>query len=75
MTVGEVARSFEPHTASAAGGGRAFADQLDAIGRKRIDQLHQRVDIAAHDAVARFHALNGWQRQAGNLRQLALVEA
>jgi hypothetical protein len=42
---------------------------------ERRDQLHQRLDVAAHHAVARFHALDGGQRQARGLRERALVDA
>ena len=56
-------RSFEPHPAAAARCGGALADQFDSIGGKGIDQLHQRVHVAADHAVACFHPLNGWQRQ------------
>ena len=55
--------------------GRALTDQLDAVGGERVDQLHQRVDVAAHDAVAGFHALDRWQREPRALRQFALVDA
>ena len=41
---------------------------------KRADQLHQRVHIAAHHAVARLHPLDGRQRQAGQLGQRPLVD-
>ena len=39
---------------------KVFADQFDAAGGERIDELHQRVDIAAHHAARSFHALNSW---------------
>ena len=66
---------LQPHAAPAAGAGRALADQLDAGGVERADQLHQRIDVAADHAVARLHALDGRHRQAGQLGQLALVDA
>ena len=41
---------------------------------QRADELHQRVDIAAHDAVACLHALDGRQGQAGQSGQPTLVD-
>src|SRR6185437_2573373 len=66
---------FQTHAAPAARTARALADQLDPGGAQRIHQLHQRIDIAAHDAIARLHALNGRHRQAGDLGKAALVDA
>ena len=65
----------QAHAAAAAGAGGALADQLDAGGLQRADQLHQGIDVAAHHAVARLHALDGRQGQAGQFGQLALVDA
>src|SRR5215470_4185094 len=65
----------QPHASPAAWAHGALADQLNAGGAKRIDELHQRIDIAADDAVARFHALDGRQRQARALGQRLLVDA
>jgi hypothetical protein len=53
----------------------AIVDQLDAEGIQPGDQLHQGVNIAADEAVAGFHPLNGRHRKARTLRQLALVNA
>jgi hypothetical protein len=52
----------------------AFADQFDPSGRKRIDKLHQRIDIPAHDSAARFHALDRGQRESRALGELALID-
>ena len=68
-------RRFQPHAAPAAWAGRALADELDAGGIERADQFHQRIDIAADDAIARFHALDRRHRQARKFGQLALVDA
>src|SRR6476620_8236756 len=37
----------------------SFADQFNSRGDKRLDQLHQRIDIAAHDATAGLLAAKG----------------
>src|SRR4051794_2276591 len=64
--------SFEPYSSSAAAAGRSFADEFDAACRKRIDQLHQRVDITTHDTAGCLHALDCWKRQARAERKSAL---
>jgi len=66
---------FKPHAAPAGGAGRAFGDELDAGGVERAGQLGQRIDIAADDAIARLHALDGRHRQAREIGELALVDA
>src|SRR5215472_6285340 len=53
---------------------RAFPDQFDARGRKRIDELHQRVDISPDDSLARFHALDRGQRETRALGEFALID-
>src|SRR6058998_135394 len=45
-------RRLQSHPAAAARTGGAVADEFDAGGVERGDQLHQRIDIAADDAVA-----------------------
>src|SRR3954465_10235240 len=55
---------FQPHATTTIVAGGAFRDQFDPGGRKRIDELHQRIDVPAHDPAARFHALDRWQRQS-----------
>src|SRR6516164_8647176 len=52
----------------------AFADQFDARGRQRIDELHQRVDSAPDDPLARFHALDRGQRETRALGEFALID-
>src|SRR5688572_24034761 len=54
---------------------RAFVDQLDAEALQRRNELHQRLDVAAHHAVARFHALDRGQGKARRLGEGALVDA
>jgi hypothetical protein len=66
---------LQPYPAAARAAGGTFADQLDPCGVEGRDQLHQRVDVAAHDVVARFHPLDGRHRQARESGQLALVDA
>src|SRR6476620_10137095 len=67
--------SFEPYSASSAAAGGALGDQLDAVRGKRADQLHQRVDIAAHDTTGCLHALDRRERQAAAAGELALIDA
>jgi hypothetical protein len=50
------------------------SDQLNAGTIKGIDHFGQRVDHASHYAVARFHALDRWQRDAGEIGKLPLVD-
>jgi hypothetical protein len=52
-----------------------LADQLDAGAVERGDELHERIDIAADDAFARLHALDGRHRQAALRSEFALVDA
>src|SRR5256885_8863725 len=49
---------LQPDAAAAAVARRALVDELDPEAVKRGDQLHQRLDVAADHAVARFHALD-----------------
>ena len=48
----------QPHAAPTCRAVRAVGDQYDPEFIERADQLHERVDIAANDTVAGFHALN-----------------
>src|SRR6266481_2247997 len=54
---------LQPHATPTIVTDRPFADQFDARGRERVDELHQRIDISANDPVARFHALDRGQRE------------
>jgi hypothetical protein len=75
MIVSAIAGSSpQPHTSAFALACSTFSDQLDAGGFERLDQLHERVDIAADHSPAPFHPLDRRQRQAGQLGQLALVD-
>ena len=67
-------RDFHADAAAAVLAHRAFADQFDSRRVERADQLGQRIDRAADNAVARLHPLDGGQRQVCELRELALVE-
>ena len=66
--------TLETDAAAAARALRAFRDEFDASGIQRADQLHERIDVAANDAVACLHPLNRGQRKAGHLGQFALVD-
>ena len=65
---------LQSHSAPAGVAHRAFGDQLDAGRIERSDQLHQRIDISAYDSLARLHALNCRNRQAGQFRERFLVD-
>jgi hypothetical protein len=52
----------------------ALADQFDARRRQCVDELHQRIDISPDDSLARFHALDGGQRETRALGEIALVD-
>src|SRR6266571_982262 len=66
---------LEPYAATGVRACGIVGDEFDAAGVKRCHQLHQRIDIAADHAVARLHSLDGRERQAGQLGELALVDA
>src|SRR5438552_1290418 len=66
---------LEANPAATAGAGGAVGDEFDACRSERCHELHQRVDIAADDAFARLHALDGRQRQGGQFGELALIDA
>jgi len=63
------------HAAAASRTGQSGIDQFDTRILQSRNQLHERIDIAADHAVARLHALDGRQRQAGQFGELALVDA
>src|SRR5690606_37382535 len=67
--------SLEAHAAPPAGAGRPFADQLDASGIERIDDFHERIDVAADGPRARLHPLDGREGQARRLGKRTLVDA
>ena len=54
---------------------RIIGNQLNAERIEGRHKLHQRVDVAANNPLAGFHALDGRQGQSGGFRQLALVDA
>jgi hypothetical protein len=70
-----VSSSLQPHAAAFALAGSPLDDQLDAGGVERFDQFHERVDVTADHPVARFHPLNGGERETSHLGQLALVNS
>jgi hypothetical protein len=57
----------EPDTPASGHTRHSRIDQLDACILKRGNQLHQRIDVAADDAVTGFHALN---RRNGKICQI-----
>src|ERR1700730_4601106 len=77
----EVSRSqlscaiLQPDTAAASVAHGTIADQLNADGVQGFHQLHQGIDIAADDALARFHALDGRYGEASQFREAPLIKA
>src|SRR5216683_6275730 len=67
-------RSDQAYATTAALADRIFIDELNPGGTQSIDQLHKRVDIAADDAIARFHPLDGRDRQPGEFSKLPLID-
>src|SRR6516225_4145423 len=65
---------LQPHATSTGVTDRAFADQFDARGRKRVDKLHQRIDISPDNPLARLHALDRGQRETRALGEFALID-
>src|SRR5260221_4386404 len=65
---------LQPHATPTIVTDRPFADQFDARSRKRINKLHQRIDIASDDPVTRFHALDRRQRETRAVGELALID-
>jgi hypothetical protein len=53
----------------------ALCDELDAGCIQGGHELRERIDVAANDAVACLHALNGRERQSSELGQLSLVDS
>ena len=64
----------EPDAAASGRARSARIDQLDPGVLKRGNQLHQGIDVAADDAVAGFHALDGRHRKVGQLGHLPLID-
>src|SRR3954454_12959257 len=67
-------RSFEPHAASAASADGTLPDQLDSILRQAVDELHERVDLAANHPLRSFHTLDRRHGEAAPVSELPLVE-
>lgn len=68
-------RNFHSRAAAAAGAWNIIVQEFHTGGFERMNQLYKRIDVAADDAVARFHALNGGQREAGRGGQRSLIDA
>jgi hypothetical protein len=67
-------RISQAHAPPASGTSGAFANEFDASILQGADELGQRVDIAAYDAIAGFHALDCRHGQARDFRQSSLIE-
>jgi len=65
---------LQPHASPAGDAGRTLRNQLDAGFVERRYQFRERIDVAANDAVAGFHALNCRHRKLSQFRQLALIK-
>src|ERR1700723_4738054 len=68
-------RLLQSHAASTILATRMFTDQFDTGAIQRIDHPGQGFDDAANIADARFHPLDGWQRNPGQFGQRLLVNA
>jgi len=55
--------------------GRIVRNQFDPQRLERSNKLHQRIDIAPDNALARLHALDRRQRQPGRFSKPALIDA
>jgi hypothetical protein len=75
VSISESGSSLESNAAPAGRTCGTGTDQRNAGLVERVDQLHQRFDVAAHDVIARLHALDRRQRQAGELGECALVDS
>jgi hypothetical protein len=64
----------ETNAATAVGAGNARIDQFNPGVLKRGNQLHEGVDVAADDAIARFHALDGGDGKVCELGGLPLID-
>jgi len=64
----------EPDAAAPGRAGNAGIDQLDPLAFEGRNQLHQRIDVAADDAVAGLHALDRRHRQIRKLGHLPLID-
>ena len=64
----------EPDAAAAIVAAHMFAEKFDARAVQRVDHLHQAIDNASHVALAGFHSLDCWQRDACHFRQGFLVD-
>ena len=53
---------------------RVLSDEFDAHRIQCLNEFHQRIHITADDAFARFHALDGGQREAGKFGEFLLRE-
>lgn len=62
------------HAATFALAYRTVCNQFDTLCGERLDELHHGIDIAANDPIARFHALDGWNRQPCQPCELPLVD-
>src|SRR6185312_16176348 len=65
---------FETDATAAAVTCGSLADEFHPCAVERGDQLHQRIDIASNDPVARFHALDGRDRESGEDGERALID-
>jgi hypothetical protein len=52
----------------------AWIDQFDTRSLKSRNELHQRIDVSADDAIARFHPLNGGDREVRHFGRLPLID-
>lgn len=65
---------LETNAAATVIAGRSISDEDDPGTIQRADKLHQRVHIAADNAITGFHPLNGRQREPRFFGKLPLID-
>jgi hypothetical protein len=65
----------QPYAATAHGANAPFAKQLNAHVLKRLHDFGQGIHVAADEAAARFHTLNGGQGKPRTLCERGLINA
>lgn len=64
---------LEPDASAASQAPGIWTNQLDSRALQSGNQLHQRIDVTADDAVTCFHALNSWHRKIRQFGRLPLI--
>jgi hypothetical protein len=64
----------KPNTSSSGWTRSAFVDEFDSSPFKGGDQFHERIDIAADNAIAGFHPLDRRNREPGETGSFSLID-